>query len=171
MSQPSQEHRDQAAAREPVRCAVVTISDTRTPETDASGRLCRERLEAAGAVVLDYQILPDEPDLIGPLLESLCARDDIDAVLLNGGTGIARRDRTYDAVAARLDKLLPGFGELFRLLSYQEVGAAAMLSRAVAGVREGTLVFSMPGSPNAVEVAMDRLIAPELAHLAWELRR
>lgn len=165
------QHQSAAAAGPPPRCAVLTISDTRTAETDTSGALCCRLLEAAGAQVRVREILPDEPERIGPRLEALCADDQIDAVLLNGGTGIARRDRTYDAVAARLDKVLPGFGELFRMLSYQEVGAAAMLSRAIAGVRGGTLVFSMPGSENAVGVATERLIAPELAHLVWELRR
>jgi molybdenum cofactor biosynthesis protein B len=171
-TQPShQRHREAAAGGDPVQCAVVTISDTRTTADDTSGDLIRARLAAAGHVTVSSAIVPDEPDRIGPLLELLLARDDVDAVILNGGTGIARRDRTFDVVSARLDKALPGFGELFRMLSYEQVGAAAMLSRAVAGVCGGTLVFSLPGSPNAVELALDQLILPELAHLVWELRR
>ena len=167
----SQEHRDAAAELPPVRVAVVTISDTRTPANDHSGSLLQERLAAAGHGICDYRIVPDEPARIEPLLRDWCARADCDAVILNGGTGIATRDRTYDVVAALLDKTLPGFGEIFRILSYEEVGAAAMLSRAVAGVCEGTLLFSLPGSTNAVRLALEKLILPELAHLVWELRR
>lgn len=166
-----QQHQQAAAAGPPPRCAVLTISDTRTIETDTSGALCCRLLEAAGYIIAVRDLLPDEPERIAPRLEALCADEGVDAVLLCGGTGIARRDRTYDVVAARLDKVIPGFGELFRWLSFQEVGAAAMLSRAVAGVRAGTLVFAMPGSENAVEVALTQLIVPELAHLVWELRR
>lgn len=160
-----------AAAPLSVRCGVLTVSDTRTPDTDSSGALIRERLESAGHRVDAYAIVPDEPAQIEPLVRAWLAREDLDAVLVNGGTGIARRDRTYDVVAGLLDKTLPGFGELFRVLSYDQVGAAAMLSRAIAGVAQGTLVCVMPGSPQAVELAMDKLIVPELAHLAWELRR
>ncbi|NUP99274.1 MAG: MogA/MoaB family molybdenum cofactor biosynthesis protein [Armatimonadetes bacterium] len=165
-----QQHRDSARG-EAVRCAVITISDTRTAATDTSGGRIREALTDQGHAVSDYQLVPDEPAAIEPLVRSLCERSDVDAILLNGGTGIARRDRTYDVVAALLEKTLPGFGEIFRILSYEEVGAAAMLSRAIAGVRAGTLVFCMPGSTNAVELALQKLILPELQHLVWELRR
>ncbi|MBI2302927.1 MAG: MogA/MoaB family molybdenum cofactor biosynthesis protein [Armatimonadetes bacterium] len=168
---PSHQRHREAAGEGGVRCAVLTISDTRTPETDRSGAYLREALAAAGHVVTAYQLARDEPAEIRPLLEGLVARDDVDAVLVTGGTGIARRDRTYDVVAALLDKTLPGFGELFRVVSFEQVGAAAMLSRAVAGVAGDTLLFSMPGSENAVRTAMERLILPELAHLVWELRR
>lgn len=169
MSTSSQEHR--AAAPERVRCAVVTVSDSRTPETDTSGALIRARLEAAGHAVVAYHIVHDEPDEIGPLLDGLVERGDCDAVLLNGGTGIARRDTTYDVVAQRIEKRLDGFGELFRYLSYGEIGPAAMMSRATAGVYRDTLVVLMPGSSNAVALAMDRLILPELAHIVYELRK
>lgn len=169
MSASSEEHRQQAPRS--VRCAVVTVSDTRTPETDRSGTLIRERLTEGGHAVVDYRIVRDEPDEIGPLLDELVAREDCDAVLVDGGTGIARRDTTYDVVAGRLEKRLDGFGELFRALSYDEIGPAAMLSRATGGVYRGRLVLLMPGSSNAVALAMDRLILPELGHLVFEIRK
>lgn len=153
----------------PVRCAVVTVSDTRDEATDRSGALMRQRLADAGHEVIAYRIAPDDPVVVGALLDELAAEAEV--VLLNGGTGISRRDRTYEAVAAKLEKTLPGFGELFRMLSYQEIGAGAMLSRATAGVYRDTLIFSTPGSTNAVALAMDRLILPELKHLVWELLR
>lgn len=171
MSEATQQHREAASHRGPVVCAIVTVSDTRTPETDTSGAAIRERLEAAGHRVAFYQIIKDEPDQIAGLLDRIVDETGAQAVLFNGGTGIARRDTTYDALAGRLEKTLPGFGELFRMLSFQEIGAAAMLSRATAGVYRNRLVFSMPGSSNAVKLAMDRLIVPELEHLAWELTR
>ena len=158
-----------ASAPESIRCAVLTVSDTRTPDTDASGALIRETLSFAGHAILDYRIVPDEPDQIRQVLSAWIARDDIQAVLTNGGTGIAARDTTYDAIAALLDKRIDGFGELFRMLSWQEVGAAAMLSRAVAGVAGRTLVIAMPGSTNAVRLAMTRLVSPELGHLVYEI--
>ena len=166
MSEPSH----QAQAREiTARCAVITVSDTRTRDTDVSGSLIKARLAEAGHAADAHEIVPDEPDQVAALLDRFAG--DYDAVLLNGGTGISRRDRTFEAVSARLEKTLPGFGELFRMLSYDQVGAAAMLSRAVAGVYRGSLVFSMPGSPKAVTLAMERLVVPELSHLVWELRR
>lgn len=171
MSEATRQHREAAAARGPVDCAIVTVSDTRTPETDTSGAAVRERLEAAGHRVVFYRIIRDEPDQIAALLDLIIEQSSAQAVLFNGGTGIARRDTTYDALSAKLEKTLPGFGELFRMLSFGEIGAAAMLSRATAGVYRSRLVFSMPGSSNAVKLAMDRLIVPELEHLAWELAR
>jgi molybdenum cofactor biosynthesis protein B len=161
------EHR--AAAPEAVRCAVLTVSDTRTVETDASGALIQELLEAAGHVVVDYRIVADEPDTIRAVAGEWAERPAVQAILSNGGTGIAGRDTTYDALAALLEKRLDGFGELFRMLSYEEIGAAAMLSRAVAGVYRGRLVVAMPGSRNAVRLAMTRLIVPELGHLVYEI--
>lgn len=159
-----------AASREtPVRCAVLTVSDTRTSETDTSGALIKARLAEAGHATSVYQIVPDDPGEISVLLDHLA--NTVDVVLLNGGTGISRRDTTYEAVAAKLEKTLPGFGELFRMLSYREIGSGAMLSRAVAGVYRDTLIFSMPGSTGAVRLAMERLIVPELEHLVWELLR
>lgn len=167
-SESTHQHRRQAAGRGPLTCAVITVSDTRTEETDTSGGVIRDGLAGAGHEVSFYRIVPDEPELIRSLLAEL-ASGSVRVTLLNGGTGISHRDTTYDAVATLLEKTLPGFGELFRALSYQEIGAAAMLSRATAGVYRNMLVFSMPGSSNAVRLAMDRLILPELTHLAWEL--
>jgi len=170
-SSSSQQHRDAAQQLPPVRVAVLTVSDTRTPADDRSGKLLCDGLAAAGHQLTGYRIAPDEPTVIEPLLRAWVAAPDCDAVILNGGTGISRRDRTYDVVASMLDKTLPGFGEIFRILSWEEVGAAAMLSRAVAGICEGTVIFSLPGSTNAVRLGLEQLILPELAHLVWELNR
>jgi molybdenum cofactor biosynthesis protein B len=158
-----------AAAPDAVGCAVLTVSDTRTPATDTSGALIRELLTDAGHAVVDDRIVPDEPRLIREALAAWTARPEIRAILANGGTGIAARDTTYDVVAALLEKRLDGFGELFRMLSYGEIGAAAMLSRAVAGVYRDRLLVAMPGSRNAVRLAMTKLIVPELGHLVYEI--
>ncbi|MCB9851117.1 MAG: MogA/MoaB family molybdenum cofactor biosynthesis protein [Phycisphaerales bacterium] len=152
---------------EHVTCAVLTISDTRTPETDTGGDAIVTRLEAVGHVVRVREILRDEPAQIGERVRALCVSGECGAVLLTGGTGLSPRDTTYEAVMGLLNKQLDGFGELFRMLSYEQVGPAAMLSRAVAGLRGKTAVFAMPGSPKAVELAMDKLIIPELGHIAW----
>ncbi len=162
---PTSEHR--ANRIESVTCALVTVSDTRTRETDHSGGLMRQRLEAAGHRVLSYEVIPDEPARVGDRVIALCEDKACQAVLTTGGTGLARRDSTYEAVTSLFDKRLDGFGELFRMLSFEEVGSAAMLSRATAGVRQSTLIFSMPGSVGAVTLAMDKLILPEIGHLAW----
>ncbi|MGP1373049.1 MAG: MogA/MoaB family molybdenum cofactor biosynthesis protein [Almyronema sp.] len=153
-----------------VCCAVLTVSDTRTPETDRSGQLIQTSLAAAGHQVGAYQILADEPAQIQQCLMRWTQRPDLDAVILTGGTGIAPRDTTYDAIAALLEKTIPGFGELFRLLSYEEIGSRAMASRAIAGVYRAKLIFSLPGSSNAVKLAMQSLILPELSHLVGLLR-
>lgn len=169
MSASVEDHR--AAAPERVGCAIVTVSDTRTPETDTSGAIMRERLEAAGHAIVGYVIVKDEPAKIIATLDRFAVQADCQAILFNGGTGIARRDTTFDVIAGRLEKTLVGFGELFRMLSYEQIGAAAMLSRATAGVYRGRLVFSTPGSSNAVALAMDKLIAGELAHLVYEVTK
>ncbi len=152
-----------------VACAVLTISDTRTPDTDKSGQLMKDQLAAAGHSVAHYQILKDEPERIAAEVAQLAERLDIQAILLNGGTGIAPRDTTYDAIAPLLTKELPGFGEIFRQLSYAEIGSRAMASRAIAGIythaHKSTLIFSVPGSSKAVKLAMEALIIPELIHL------
>lgn len=179
MSDSTQQHRDAAAEQiEPVACAVLTVSDTRTEETDTGGALIRDRLTEAGHRVVAHAICKDEPTQIRAQLESWLTRSDLHAILTTGGTGIARRDTTIEVVESLLTVPLQGFGELFRMLSWDEVGAAAMLSRATAGlvVRDATagddtLIFSMPGSRNAVKTAMEKLIVPELAHLVWERRR
>jgi molybdenum cofactor biosynthesis protein B len=161
---------EQAAGerRASVRCAVITLSDTRTEATDTSGAAIVAVLLEAGHTVAARHIVPDEPAALGPLLDRLCAGDAIDAVLLTGGTGIGPRDSTYEVIASRLDKRLDGFGELFRMLSWEEIGPAAMMSRAVGGIRNGRVVLAMPGSRGAVTLAMQRLIVPQLAHLVWE---
>jgi molybdopterin adenylyltransferase len=151
--------------------AVVTVSDTRTPDTDESGSLIRTLCERAGHAVTQYRLIPDEPDRLKEVLRDLTSRGEVEAILIDGGTGIAARDTTFEAVASLLERRLDGFGELFRALSYQEIGAAAMLSRAVAGLLSGRPVFSMPGSPAAVRLAMEKLILPELGHVVAEARR
>jgi molybdenum cofactor biosynthesis protein B len=164
------DHRAKATSQGSVPIAIVTVSDTRTPETDTSGKLIRQLIEEAGHQITGYRIVRDEPDEVKAALDEFSdgrAR----LVIFNGGTGISKRDRTFDVISKALEKTLPGFGELFRMLSFQEVGAAAMLSRATAGVYRDTVIFSTPGSPNAVQVAVEKLILPEIQHLAWELGR
>ena len=152
-----------------VRCAVITVSDTRGEADDTSGARIKALLAEAGHQVARYAIVKDEPDQIRTQLRDLPS--DVQVVIINGGTGMARRDTTFEAVQSVFEKTIDGFGELFRMLSFQEVGAAAMFSRATAGVYHNTLIFSMPGSPNAVQVALEKLIIPEINHLAWEISR
>lgn len=152
------------------RCAIVTISDSRTPATDRSGQTLRRLLQEANHQITAYTLQPDEPSQIQAELMSLSQRQDVDVIIFTGGTGIAPRDGTYDAIATSLEKTLPGFGELFRWLSYQEIGSRAMASRAIAGIVGNTLVFSLPGSTNAVTLATEKLILPELAHLLKQLQ-
>ena len=163
-------HQHHAGPRRAVACAILTVSDTRTPATDGSGRRIRELLEAAGHRVAGYAIVPDEPARIRAELETLLARDDVEAVIVSGGTGLAPRDTTYEVVSGLLEKQLDGFGELFRMLSYQAVGPAAMLSRAAAGVARGRVVVSLPGAPAAVELALQKLLLPELGHMVHLVR-
>ncbi len=151
-----------------VKVSVITVSDSRGEAEDSSGRLLREGASAAGHQVVAYRVVKDEPDQIRAALEE-AARAGAQAVLVNGGTGISGRDRTYEVVAGFLEKRLDGFGELFRMLSFAEIGSAAMMSRAVAGTWKGLAVFSMPGSTAAVRLAWEKLIAPELGHLVFEL--
>lgn len=155
-----------------VNCMIITVSDTRTEETDKSGALIKSLLEENGHVITEYQIVKDEYEGIQTLLIEANGRKDIDAILLNGGTGIAFRDTTYEAVKNLLHKEMPGFGEIFRYLSYTEdIGTASILSRAVAGVYGTKAVFSMPGSSGAVKLAMNRIIIPELGHVVREIRK
>jgi molybdenum cofactor biosynthesis protein B len=168
MSTSTEQHRREAPSS--VSCAIITVSDTRTQETDKSGQLIRQLLEEKGYTVAEYTIVRDEYDGIKELLKQVAANKGVEAVLLNGGTGIAARDTTYEAVRDQLDKEMPGFGELFRYLSFTEdIGSAAILSRAIAGTIGKTAVFSMPGSTGAVRLAMTRLIIPELGHVMREL--
>jgi molybdenum cofactor biosynthesis protein B len=155
-----------AHERRALGCAVLTVSDTRTPETDASGARIRALLEGAGHRVVAYAICPDEPARIRARIEEYLADPALEVIITTGGTGLAPRDTTYEAVVGLFDKRLDGFGELFRMLSYQDVGPAAMLSRAAAGVARGRIVAALPGSTAAVELAMTKLLLPELGHLA-----
>jgi len=170
MSSSSAQHKAIAAQQGPIPIAIVTVSDTRTPDTDVNAAYLREQIAAAGHQVAGYRLIKDEADQVSGVLDELAASD-TRIILFNGGTGIAPRDRTYDALSRKLEKTLPGFGELFRMLSYEQVGAAAMLSRATAGVYHNKVIISTPGSPAAVRLAWEKLIAPELAHLAWEVVR
>lgn len=162
-------HRAAAAELGPIAVGVITVSDTRTVDDDPNGSWLRERIEAAGAVVSGYRVVRDEPDEVRAAVDELVV--DARVVVVNGGTGVSRRDTTYDTLAGMLEKTLPGFGELFRMLSYEQVGSAAMLSRATAGTYRGAVVVSVPGSPKAVALAWEQLIERELAHLAWEVGR
>lgn len=170
-TQSSEEHRRQAEEEKgSIAFAIVTVSDTRTPETDRSGQTIRQLAEAAGHQVIAARIVRDEPGEVGAALEDFSGGG-AQVIIFNGGTGVSKRDRTYDVLSRALEKELPGFGEIFRMLSYAEVGAAAMLSRATAGVYRGCAVISVPGSTNAVRLAMEKLILPEIQHLAWEITR
>jgi molybdenum cofactor biosynthesis protein B len=163
------EHR--AASPAALNLAVITVSDTRTPATDKSGDLITALAEAAGHRVVERAIVPDGPHILKPLLESLSRRVDLHAVLVTGGTGISPRDQTYETVVPLLTKTLGGFGELFRMLSYSEIGPACLLSRAVGGLIGQTVVLVMPGSRAAVELAINKIILPELPHLVREARK
>jgi molybdenum cofactor biosynthesis protein B len=169
MSQSVNEHR--AAAPESLTLAVMTVSDTRTIETDTSGALIVSMAEAAGYRIANRVIVPDEPERMTALLRGYAACDDLHAVLITGGTGISPRDQTYETVTALLTKPLPGYGELFRMLSYAEIGPACLLSRAVGGLVGPQVVLVMPGSRAAVELAMSRIILPELPHIVREARK
>ena len=163
------EHHQNAASG--IRVSIITVSDTRDLDSDKSGRLIEGSLSGAGESPVGRVVVRDEPAQIGVELRRCLGDANVDAVILNGGTGIARRDGTVDVVKSFLDLELPGFGEIFRSLSYEEIGAAAMMSRAVAGVANGKPVFSLPGSSNAVRLAMEKLMLPELGHLVSELRK
>lgn len=170
MSESTDKHKQIAHAKGPVALAIVTVSDTRTPETDTNFHYLKPEIEALGHTVAGYRIIKDEPEQVAAALEEM-VNSGAQIILFNGGTGIAPRDTTFDVLSRKLEKTMPGFGELFRMLSYSEVGAAAMLSRATAGTYRKRVVISTPGSPNAVQVAWTKLIAPELEHLAWEVAR
>ena len=154
-----------------IRCAVITVSDTRTIDTDTGGQAILDRLESAGHQVLVREIVPDEPVPMTELLINLRDREEVDVVLMTGGTGVSSRDQTFETVGALLTKPLPGYGELFRMLSYHEIGPATMLSRALGGLMSTTVLLTMPGSRAAVCLAMEKVILPELTHLVREARR
>jgi len=163
------EHRAHSPAH--VACFILTVSDTRTLATETSGRTIAELLGREGHTVTGRAVVRDEPAEVTRVLRDEIARGEARAIITTGGTGIAKRDSTYEAVTALLDKRLDGFGELFRMLSFQEIGSAAMLSRATAGISGGRAIFMLPGSEAAVRLAMERLILPELGHVVRELTK
>lgn len=167
-SSSTQQHRE--AAPNVLRIAILTISDSRTLDTDKSGLFLQQAMESAGHQVTSRSIVKDDIEQIRGAIHQLSSDDDLDAVLLTGGTGLSPRDRTPEAVAPLLDAEIPGFGELFRMLSYQEIGAASMLSRAMAGRMGKLLIFCLPGSTNAVRLAAEKLLVPELPHLVHHSR-
>jgi molybdopterin adenylyltransferase len=164
-----EQHRAQSPAR--VNCFVLTVSDTRTLATETSGRTIAGMLEDAGHSVLGRQLVRDEPQDVAAAIREEIGRGRVHVIITTGGTGIASRDSTYEAVTSLFDKRIDGFGELFRMLSYKEIGAAAMLSRATAGVVHGCAIFMLPGSEAAVQLAMQRLILPEIGHIVRELTK
>lgn len=161
----------QAQGPQSIRCAVITVSDTRTLETDTGGKTVIDHLTGAGHQVVAREIIPDDPARMKLLLQALQTRDDVDAILMTGGTGITSRDMTYETVSSLLTRPLPGYGEIFRMLSYQDIGPAAILSRAVGGLLGRKVLLTMPGSPAAVKLAMEKIIIPQLPHLMREAKR
>jgi molybdenum cofactor biosynthesis protein B len=169
MSQAEAEHK--ALAPRSVSCYVLTVSDTRTPETDTGGLAIRDLLEGAGHAVTGHAIVRDEPAQVTAMVRAAVDDSRTQVIITTGGTGITSRDGTFEAVDRLLEKRLDGFGELFRMLSFQEIGSAAMMSRATAGTTKGKAIFVLPGSPNAVKLAMTRLIIPELTHVVQQISR
>ncbi|MFO0773328.1 MAG: MogA/MoaB family molybdenum cofactor biosynthesis protein [Nitrospiraceae bacterium] len=170
MATPSHhEHKHQAPTR--IGCLVITCSDTRTTETDTSGQLIMHLLKSKGHEIAGYHLVKDEPAQIREKIAAACENSAVQAIIINGGTGISRRDSTFEAVDAMLEKRLDGFGEVFRFLTYQDIGSPAIMSRATAGIVKGRVLFSTPGSENAVRLAMEKLILPELGHLVKELTK
>ncbi|HLF18356.1 MAG TPA: molybdenum cofactor biosynthesis protein B [Candidatus Omnitrophota bacterium] len=166
----SEEHRKKALQLGTIPIALVTVSDSRREETDENGQYLKRQIQKARHEVVAYRIVKDEASQVEGVLEEF-AKTPARIIIFNGGTGISRRDRTFDVLHKRFEKVLPGFGEIFRMLSFEQVGAAAMLSRAAAGIYKDKVVILIPGSPQAVELAWKKLIEPELQHLAWELTR
>jgi len=170
MSTPSHKEHKHHAPRS-VGCMIITCSDTRTPDTDTSGQLIQKLLKENGHTIATYHLVKDEPEQIKARISEGVANDSVQAIIINGGTGISRRDSTFEAVDGLLEKRLDGFGEVFRFLTYQEIGSPAIMSRATAGIIKGRILFSTPGSENAVRLAMEQLILPELGHLVKELTK
>lgn len=150
---------------------VITCSDTRTPDTDTSGQCIMHMLKDTGHSIVGYHLVKDEPEKIKAKIKSAVANKKVQAIIVNGGTGISRRDSTFEAVDAMLEKRIVGFGEIFRYLTYKDIGSPAIMSRATAGIIKGRVLFSTPGSKNAVRMAMEKLILPELGHLVKELTK
>lgn len=164
-------HEHKHHAPRSIGCMVITCSDTRTPETDTSGQLIQKLLKENGHSIAAYHLVKDEPAQITARITEGIADESVQAIIVNGGTGISRRDSTFEAVDAMLEKRLDGFGEVFRYLTYLEIGSPAIMSRATAGIIKGRVLFSTPGSENAVRLAMEKLILPELGHLVKELTK
>lgn len=154
-----------------VRCFIVTVSDTRTDATDTSGRAIADLLERAGHHIAGRIVVKDEATLVRSVVERQLATSDVDAIITTGGTGIASRDTTFEAIDSLLEKRLPGFGELFRVLSYEQIGSAAIMSRATAGIAARRILVALPGSESAVRLAMEKLLIPELGHLVQQARK
>jgi molybdopterin adenylyltransferase len=163
-----EEHK--AKGKRSINCFVVTVSDTRDESTDQSGQLIKSLLLGEQHQLVGYRIVKDEPAQIEALLRQALANEPVEAIIVNGGTGISPRDGTYEVIAGLLDKRLDGFGEIFRYLSYQDIGSAALMSRAVAGSAQGKILISLPGSKGAVSLAMEKLILPELRHMVSQLQ-
>jgi molybdenum cofactor biosynthesis protein B len=166
---PDLEHKQHAP--HVVRCFVLTVSDTRTESTDTGGRAIRDLLAGAGHAVVGHALVPDDGAAVRATVSAQLDAPDVDVVITTGGTGISSRDTTYEAIDGLLDKRLDGFGELFRMLSYEQVGSAAMMSRATAGLARGHIVIALPGSEAAVRLAMTTLVLPELGHLVQQARK
>lgn len=171
MSNTATHHEHKSHAPRQVGCMVISCSDTRTPDTDTSGQLIQRLLKEQGHTVAAYHLVKDEPSKIKAKIKAALTNKKIQAIIINGGTGISKRDSTFEAVDAMLEKRLVGFGEVFRYLTYQEIGSPAIMSRATAGIIQGRVLFSTPGSENAVRLAMEKLILPELGHLVKELSK
>ena len=154
-----------------VSCFVLTVSDSRRPENDESGRIILESLKGEGHQVVGYAVVKDDPSVVASTLKKAIMEVHPDIAIVNGGTGISKRDSTFEALEGLMTKKIPGFGELFRALSFEEIGPAAMLSRASAGIHRSSVIFSIPGSPKAVRLAMERLLLPQVSHIVGELRR
>lgn len=154
-----------------ISCGIITCSDTRTPETDKSGQLIRELLTKEGHRIDAYHVVKDEPADVKKLVQQLGKNTALGAIIINGGTGISQRDSTFEAIDGLLEKRLVGFGEIFRYLSYKDIGSSAILSRATAGLYQGKVIFSIPGSSGAVRLAMEALIIPELPHIVGEMQK
>jgi molybdenum cofactor biosynthesis protein B len=169
---PSMGHKEhKEKAKSSIKCFIITVSDTRTPQTDESGKVITELLKKNGHEITGYVILKDEPAVVREFVKNESLEEDVEVIIANGGTGISSRDSTFEAIDAALEKKLQGFGELFRYLSYKEIGSAAIMSRACAGVLNKKIIISIPGSENAVRLAMEKLILPEITHMVWEVKR
>ncbi|MBS0152850.1 MAG: molybdenum cofactor biosynthesis protein MoaB [Nitrospira sp.] len=164
-------HEHKAHAPRSVGCMIITCSDTRIADTDSSGQLIQKLLKDHGHTVVEYHLVKDDPAQIQLWIARAMTNEAVQALIINGGTGVSRRDSTFEAVDAMLEKRLPGFGEIFRLLTYQEMGSPAIMTRATAGIIKGRVLFSVPGSEHAVRLAMEKLILPELGHLVKELTK